>query len=110
MTMAYTTAKESIEKMPVVFDANAAKGLNAVFQFNLTGDDGGQWNLTVKDGTCELQEGAHAAPTVTLTLAGTTWLSIVNKKMNAMQASMSGRLKTVGNMLTAQKIPTVFPL
>jgi putative sterol carrier protein len=108
--MAYTTVKETIEKMPVVFDANAAKGLNAVFQFNITGDGGGQWNLTVKDGTCELQEGLHAAPTVSLTMAGPTWLSIINKKMNAMQASMSGRLKTVGNMMTAQKIPTIFPL
>ncbi len=108
--MAYTTAKEAIEKMPQVFDANAAQGLNCIYQFNITGDDGGMWNLTVKDGTCELQEGQHAAPTVTLTMAGTTWLSIVNKKMNAMQANMSGRLKTVGSLMMAQKIPTVFPL
>jgi putative sterol carrier protein len=109
-TMAYSTVKEIIEKMPTVFDANAAKGTNCVFQFNISGDDGGMWNITVKDGTCELAEGAHAAPSVSLTMSATTWLSIVNKKMNAMQASMSGRLKTVGNMMTAQKIPTIFPL
>jgi len=108
--MAYSTVNEIIEKMPAVFDANAAKGTNCVFQFNITGDDGGIWNFTVKDGTCELQEGTHAAPTVTLTMASTTWLSIVNKKMNAMQASMSGRLKTVGSMVIAQKIPVIFPL
>lgn len=108
--MAYSTVKEIIEKMPVVFDANAAKGLNAIFQFNITGDDGGMWHLTVKDGACELQEGQHSIPTVSLTMTGTTWLSIVNKKMNAMQASMSGRLKTVGSMMMAQKIPTIFPL
>ncbi len=108
--MAYETVKEAMERMPVVFDANAAKGINCVYQFNITGDGGGTWSLTVKDGKCELKEEKHPAPTVALTMSGTTWLSIVNKKMNAMQASMSGRVKTAGSMMTAQKIPTIFPL
>jgi putative sterol carrier protein len=108
--MAYTSAKEAIERMPVVFDAGAAKGFECVYQLNITGDGGGTWNLTVKDGACKLQEGKHAAPTVSLTMSDTTWLSIVNKKLNAMQAGMTGRIKTAGSMLAAQKIPTVFPL
>ena len=108
--MAYTTAKEAIDRMPLVFDAGATKGLECVYQLNITGDGGGAWNLTVKDGACTLQEGKHAAPTVTLTMSETTWLSIVNKKMNAMQAGMTGRVKTVGSMLFAQKITTIFPL
>lgn len=108
--MAYTTAKEAIEKMPVVFDAGAAKGLDYVYHITITGDGGGTWTLSVKDGACALQEGKHGAPTVALTMSDTTWLAIVNKKMNAMQAGMTGRVKTMGNMMAAQKIPTIFPL
>ena len=108
--MAYTNPKEAIEKMPVVFDAGAAKGLDYVYHLNITGNGGGTWTLTVKDGACALQEGKHGAPTVSLTMSDTTWLAIVNKKLNAMQAGMTGRVKTAGNMMAAQKIPTIFPL
>ncbi len=108
--MAYSTAKEAIDRMPVVFDAAAAKGFECVYHITITGDGGGTWTLTVKDGACTLQQGAQGKPTVALTMSDTTWLAIVNKKMNAMQAGMTGRVKTNGSMLAAQKIPIIFPL
>ncbi len=108
--MALTSVKEVFGKMPEVFNANAAKGLNVVFQYVITGDNGGSWNVVVKDGACQVSEGAHASPSVTLTMSGDTWLGIVNKQTNGMQAFMTGKLKASGDIMLAQRIEQLFPL
>jgi putative sterol carrier protein len=64
--------------------------------------------VNVKDGACQVAEGKHASPTVTLTMASDTWLGIVNKQVNAIQAFMGGKLKLTGNMMLAQKIQDLF--
>ena len=106
--MATTTVKEVFDKVPQAFDADAAKGLDAVFQFDITGEGGGNWNVAVKSGTCQVQEGKAASPTVTLTMSSDTWLGMVNKQINGIQAFMSGKLKLNGDMLLAQRIPDLF--
>jgi putative sterol carrier protein len=106
--MAITNVKEVFDKVPQAFNADAAKGLDAVFQFDITGDGGGIWNVAVKSGACQVQEGKVSSPTVTLTMSGDTWLGMVNKQINGIQAFMSGKLKLSGDMLLAQRIPDLF--
>ena len=108
--MAFTDAKEIFGKMPEVFNADAAQGLNAVFQYEITGENGGNWSVVVKDGACQVSEGVHESPSVTLTMSGDTWLGIVNKETNGMQAFMSGDLKATGDIMLAQRIEQLFPL
>ena len=108
--MALTSVKEVFDKMPEVFNANAAQGLNVVFQYDITGDNGGSWNVVVKDGACQVNEGTHESPSVTLTMSGETWLGIVNKQTNGMQAFMTGQLKASGDIMLAQRIEQLFPL
>ena len=102
--------KEIFNKMPGAFNANAAQGVDAVFQFDISGDGGGQWNITIKEGSCEIQEGFHDSPNVTLAMSGDTWLAIVNRETGGMQAFMSGKLKATGNIMLAQRIEQLFPL
>jgi putative sterol carrier protein len=66
--------------------------------------------VVVKDGKCEVNEGTHASPNVTLTMSAETWLQIVNKETNGMQAFMSGNLKASGDIMLAQRIEQLFPL
>jgi putative sterol carrier protein len=106
--MAITSVKDVFSGMPASFNAGAAKGINATFQFEITGEGGGSWNVNVKDGTCQVAEGKHASPSVTLTMASETWLGIVNKQVNSIQAFMGGKLKLTGNMMLAQKIQDLF--
>jgi len=108
--MALTGTKEVFDKMPEVFNANAAQGLDVVFQFEITGDDGGNWSIIVKDGACQVEEGVNDSPTVTLTMSAETWLGMVNKQTNGMQAFMSGQLKATGDIMLAQRIEQLFPL
>lgn len=108
--MAYTDVKEVFSKMPGVFNPGAAQGMDAVFQFEITGEGGGNWNVIIKDGTCEIKEGTHASPSVTLTMSAETWLGMVNKEVNGMQAFMSGQLKASGDIMLAQRIEQLFPV
>jgi putative sterol carrier protein len=108
--MALTNVKEIFAKMPEVFSPSAAQGLDAVFQFEITGDDGGNWSVIIKDGTCQVQEGTHESPSVTLTMSSETWLGMVNKEINGIQAFMDGQLKASGDIMLAQRIEQLFPL
>jgi putative sterol carrier protein len=108
--MALTTVNEVFEKMPQVFNPAAAAGLNAVFQFHITGAEAGEWHVIVKDNACQVNKGISDSPTVSLTMADADWLAICNGTLNAMMAFMSGKLKATGDIMAAQRIPTLFPL
>ncbi len=107
--MAITDVKEIFDNMKQAFNPSAAQGVDAVFQYDITGDGGGSWNVTVKDGACQVQEGTHDSPSVTLTMSSETWLAMVNKELNGMQAFMSGKLKVSGDVMLAQRIEQLFP-
>jgi putative sterol carrier protein len=108
--MAMTSVKEVFDNVSQRFNPNAAKGMDAVCQFNITGEGGGNWYLVVKQGTCQVHEGTAQNPNVTLTMGSDTWLGMVNKQVNGMQAFMTGKLKVSGDIMLAQRIPDLFSM
>ena len=106
--MPLTDVKEVFSMMPEAFNAAAAQDLNAIFQLDITGEGGGAWNVVIKDGACQINEGTHEAPNVTLTMSAETWLAIVNRELNGMQAFLSGKLKASGDITLAQRIEQLF--
>ena len=85
-----------------------AEGIDAVIQFNLSGDNGGQWWLKISGGTCESGIGQAENPRMTLKAAADDWFAVSTGKMNAMQAFMSGKIKIEGDMGMAMKLQTMF--
>ena len=65
-----TNVKEVFAAMPTRFNAGVAKGLKAVYQFDLTGDNGGKCSLAIDDGKLTVGEGTHASPNITLRVYG----------------------------------------
>lgn len=108
--MAFTSAKEVFEKMPQVFNPAASAGVDAVFQYHITGPGGGEWYITVKDNSCQVTQGVHSSPVVSMTMSVPDWLAMCNKQLDPMTAFMSSKLKASGNIMMAQRIPTIFPL
>ena len=107
--MAITEVKDVFTKMPDVFSPSRAQVVNAVFQFEITGEGGGSWHVVVKDGTCRVSEGSHEEPSVTLTLSDENWLAMINRELNGVQAFMTGKLKVSGDIMLAQRIYDIFP-
>ncbi len=110
MARSFTSVKEIFSGMPGVFNRDAAAGLDAVFQYNIEGADGGDWYVVVKDQTCTVSQGVHASPTVTLKLADKDWIAMCNGQLDGMTAFMTGKLKITGNIMLAQRITSLFPL
>ena len=52
-----TSAQQVFDMMPSRFNAAAASGVNATYQFDLTGDNGGTWQVAVANGTCNVSQG-----------------------------------------------------
>src|SRR5437899_5326281 len=102
------TPKEIFAEMPKNLNADAAKGMNSTIQFNLSGDDGGQWYVALKDGTCQVQEGTASSPNMTLSMSAQDYVDMIMGKLNGQMAFMSGKLKISGDMGLAMKMQSLF--
>ena len=91
------------------FVPEAAKGVDITFQYDITGDGGGQWYAVVKDGALEVNEGTADSPTVTMTIAAEHYIKVVNGKMKGQMAYLTGKMKLKGNKMAAQKIQKILP-
>ncbi len=101
-------AAEVFDAMPGAFSVDAAGGVDVVFQYNISGNLGGDWNCTIKDNTCAVAAGNHEAPVCTLKMADTDFLAMMNGTLPAMQAYTSGKLKIEGDIMKSQLIEKLF--
>lgn len=98
------------EEMTKHFNAGAAGSLNAAYQFNISGPDGGIWAFKIANGTCELVKGGVPTPSVEIALADKDWMAIREGKLNSQMAFMQGKLKIKGDMNLAMKLQSIFPI
>ena len=103
-----TSCKEAFDQMPNVFNKEAAKGLDAVYQFDLSGDGGGKWYVTIKNETCDVKEGSHASPNITISMASQDYLDMVSGKANGQMLFMSGKLRIAGDLGLALRMQSLF--
>ncbi len=108
------SAAEFFEKFEAKALANieAATQPNAIYQFNVTGDGGGEWNLDLTKGKTDnfVGKGTHDSPGATITVSAEDWLGMLNGSLNPMQAFMSGKIKIDGDMTLAMSLQQVMNL
>ncbi len=102
------SAKGIMEMAPSLFQPEKAKGVNAVVQYILTGEGGGEWNMTIADGTCHVTEGRAANPKVTATMDAKDYVDLVTGKLDPMKAFMMGKVKLTGDIGLATRILSFF--
>ncbi len=105
--MAVTSIKEVFEKMPGRLQGLPAD-LNAVIQFELGGEGGGQYYLAVANGAGAVTEGTAASPNMTLSAAAVDFLRLVNGELNPMAAFMQGAIRVKGDVSLAMKLQSLF--
>ncbi len=104
------SAAEIFAAMPDAFNPDAAKGVDVVFQYHISGPDGGDWSCTVKDGACTIHQGTHEKPTCTLKIGASDFVDMIGGALPAMQAYTSGKLRIEGDVMKSQLIEKLFKL
>ena len=103
-----SNAKEVFDGMGAAFKPEAAAGIDVCFQYKLSGEGGGDYNVTIKDQTCTIAEGVADNPTTTIIMAFEDFLGLLSGQLDAMMAFTTGKLKIEGDMMKAQLMSTLF--
>ncbi len=108
MTDTAAAVSDIFAQMPGRLDPEAAAGLDAVIQFDLSGDGGGVWHCAISGGACAVGEGAHEAPTMTVSMEAADYVELTAGRLDGMTAFMGGRLRIAGDMGLAMKMQNLF--
>lgn len=100
--------KMIFDGMPGSFQPEKAPGVNTIIQYDITGEGGGKWYAEIANGKCEVKEGTHEKPKLTLIVDAQNWIDMVLGKLDGQQAFMSGKLKLKGDMMMAMKMSNFF--
>jgi putative sterol carrier protein len=102
------TAEKLIEGMPAAFDPSAAEDLRAEIQFDISGEGGGKWVISIAEGRCEVRRGEAVAPAITIESPGDVWVKIARGEIDRPKALMQGLYKVKGDMKVLTRMPQLF--
>jgi putative sterol carrier protein len=76
----------------------------SVYQFSLSGEQGGDFYVQVVDGKGQVEEGVAAEPDVTVSMTEQVFNALAAGKMSATSAFFAGKIKLKGDMSLAMKL------
>jgi putative sterol carrier protein len=92
------SVKPIFDAMPAGVNKETAKAANTVYQFNLLGEGGGQFTVTVRHGECRVEEGISSTSDVTIAATAADYLNIVTGAYPFGLAYINGRLQVDGDL------------
>ncbi|MFN8284557.1 MAG: acyl-CoA dehydrogenase family protein [Chitinophagales bacterium] len=101
------TAKEIILSIPLRIKKEKAAAYSTAFQFDISGDTGGQYTLNVKDGEAKVEEGLHGDAECVITTDAKTYEDIELGRMDPTMAFMGGQIK-VSNIAAMMQFAKMF--
>ena len=99
------TPEEFFEKiLPSRFKPDKAGDVDVTVKINITGPNGGDWAVTIKNQKLEVKEGTHPSPTLSLEMAEADYMDLVNGEMSGEKAFLTGKIKFKGSIALALKL------
>ncbi len=80
-----------------VFQASRAKGLDATYQFNFTGREAQEANVTIKDQRVHVNRGTVEKADLIVTADSAAWLKFLSHRNYLVWAILSGQIKIKGS-------------
>jgi len=99
-----------MESIPQYFVPEKAEGVNAVIQFNLKGEQGGDWIVTICKKECTVIKGLALDPRLVFTAEAQDCLDILTDKLDGLKAYMTGRIALKGDIKLAMKLASFFKI
>jgi putative sterol carrier protein len=92
------------KEVPARFKPEKVKGIETTAQLNLTGTNGGDWTVIIKDQKLSVIKGVDPSPTLTIKMCDEDFMDVVSKKMSAEKAFFTGKIQIKGNIAVALKL------
>ncbi len=108
--MAEYTVEELVFNHEKAFKPDKAAGVEAVIQYHLTGEEGGDYVVTIEDDECSVEKGTTQDPTMTLTADGAYFRDVLLGKKDGMKGFMEGKLQLAGDLNLAMKLTSFFKM
>lgn len=103
------TAKEVFDKISQKMINEPAKfeGIDAIYEFNISGDNGGVWTMDLKSDPKAIKEGSGGNANCTITMSNSDFSDMIDGNLNPQMAFMTGKLKVAGDMGLAIKLGSI---
>ncbi len=100
------TAREFILSLPGKVKSEALEGHETRFHFDLEGEGGGQFTVSVADQQLEVKESFEGDPKCTVKASAENFMNLIRGELNPMTALFTGKVKisNQGEMLKYAKI------
>jgi putative sterol carrier protein len=108
--MSEITVQELMDRMPKAFIPESAEGVDAVIQYHLSGEEGGDWVVTIRDQKCIVETGETDSPTMTLWADAQDYKDIILGKLDPMAAFMQQKVRLSGNLNMALGLTKYFKM
>ena len=103
-----TSIEEIMKQIPHHFDAEKAKGVSGVVQLNFSGKQASDWVITIRDQTCQVEEGSIKDPDLTIKTNADDGVKLLTGNFDVMRAYMLGKIRVKGDLTLAMKLASFF--
>ena len=108
--MSEITVAELMNRMPKAFIPEAAQGVDATIQYHLSGPEGGEWVVTIRDQQCTVVPGTTPNPNMTLMADAQDYKDVILGRLDPMAAFMQQKLRLKGNLNLAMGLTKYFKM
>jgi putative sterol carrier protein len=102
------SCRELLQMMPLGFNSQAAEGLEAIYQFEISGDEEFVARLSISNGMCNYHDGPAKNPNIVVKTPANVWLAISKGERDGQQAFMNGEYAVEGDLNLLLKLKSLF--
>lgn len=101
-------SEQLIELLKRGFVKENAAGMNTCIQFNLAGENGGNWFMKIRNQTMEIQSGSTDDANAEINITTADFLGIITGELDPLKAFFTGKIKIVGDQSAVMKLVALF--
>ncbi len=102
------TCEDLLRSMPLGFNPDAAGGLKAVYQFEVSGSESFTAHLQIAEGICTYHSGPAAKPDVIVKTPADVWLAVSKGELDGQLAFMTGKYRVDGDITLLMRLRSLF--
>ena len=98
------SVNDLIRQMPAALNTDATSSMQATIQYSVSSP----MYIVIANGQCTAHDGIAPAPDLNLKMSDDDLAALLKGELNGMAAFMSGKLKAEGDLMLAQRLPSLF--